>query len=89
MKCISTLLHHDAITINITASLCHYYNTTSSIDKAITSNIIDILSLIKEVAQSIEERGYCEGVSSSPVVVPDSAAPDNGKFLAMGGAHRC
>jgi hypothetical protein len=44
---------------------------------------------IEEIAQSIEERGYCEGVSSSPVIVPESAAPDNEKFLVMGGAHRC
>ena len=43
---------------------------------------------IEEITQSIEERGYCEGVSSSPVIVPETAAPDNEKFLVMGGAHR-
>ena len=75
--------------INIVASLCHYCNTISSNDKPITCNIINILSLTKEIAQSIEERGYCEGVSSSPVIVPETAAPDNEKFLVMGGAHRC
>ena len=71
------------------ASLCHCCNTTSSISKPIPFNFIYIPSLTKEIAQSIEERGYCEGVSSSPVIVPETAAPDNEKFLVMGGPHRC